>query len=171
MDKTNFYQCDRTKCAENNNKNVRFWRRSWNSNVFTLLVLVEGYPDPAKLTTKLNELRESVQKKNKLDFELKKELQETKEELQTEKEKFRKELNEREMRERSLQDSKRKLQKQLTEMEKQTGDLLEELSLLQVCIILCKRFFNCKLRTIWMRLRDIYFSQESTLYDSLRKKK
>ena len=108
--------------------------------MFTLLVLVEGYLDPDKLTTKLNELRELVQTKKKLDLELRKELQETKEELQKEKEKFRKELNERETRERSLQDSKRKLEKQLTEMEKETGDLLEDLSLLQVCIILCKHY-------------------------------
>ena len=97
------------------------------------------------MITKLNQIHELLQHKNKLDVKLRQELQETKEELEKEKEEFRKELNERETRERSLKDSKEKLETQLTEMEKESYDLLQELTLLQVCILLYKRLCNFKL--------------------------
>ena len=100
------------------------------------------------MITKLNQIHELLQHKNELDVKLRQELQETKDELEKEKENFRKELNERETRERSLKDSKEKLETQLTEMEKESYDLLQELSLLQVCILLYKRLCNLKLRTI-----------------------
>ena len=102
--------------------------------MFILFVLVEGAPDQAKLITKLNQIHELLQHKNKLDVKLRQELQETKDELENEKEKFEKELNERETRERSLKDSKEKLETQLIQMEKESYDLLQELSLFQVCI-------------------------------------
>ena len=88
------------------------------------------------MTSKLNELHELIQHKNKFDLKLRRELQETKEELEKEKGNFTKELNKREKREHSLLDSKQKLEIQLTEMEKESYDLLQELSLLQVCILL-----------------------------------
>ena len=93
------------------------------------------------MITKLNQIHELLQHKNKLDVKLRQELQDTKDELEKEKEKFRKELKERETRERSLEDSKGKLETQLIQIEKESYDLLQELSLLQVCILLYKRFF------------------------------
>ena len=67
-----------------------------------------------------------------MDLKLSQELQEIKVELEKEKESFRDELNERETRERALEVSKQQLETQLTEMEKENGELLRELSLLQV---------------------------------------
>ena len=86
------------------------------------------------MITKLNQIHELLQHKNKLDVKLRQELQETKVELEKEKERFKRGLNERKTRERYLKDSKEKLETQLIQMEKESYDLLQELSLLQVCI-------------------------------------
>ena len=90
---------------------------------YICLFFFEGASDQDKLTSKLNQLNELVQQRNKLDDKLRQELQKTKDEHEKDKEKLRKELNERETRERSLKDSKRKLEAHLTEMKKESNDL------------------------------------------------
>ena len=80
-------------------------------------------------------MQELVRQKNKVELKLSQQLQETKKELEKERESFRAELSERETRERALEVSKRQLETQLTAVDRENYESLEELSLLQVCIV------------------------------------